>query len=415
MKIYLLNLDAVPWGDDLAAFAAARGLRRLTTVNAGTYTHTSVLSRLTGRGPSELVTGGIGPRAAQLPRYHRWMGPDTPSLIGRLPAAGWNVELRNCTLDSWLSFLARGVAPPGIRAGSWRARIDWLESQWPGVTITSAADDPAIADFDAFHDPAACDAFYARERAYVLALQRRSGPNQFVFATLSHWHQVRYYQPHAGLDAARRATMAWLDAWDWEERDAIFWLFCDHGHECTVEAPPPDYLTWTLVRDNTGASRSWAPLHASQDFYALACEVAGLDAGPAARRPHDPPARDRVYVVEDARKALSTYESVTAAAVKVVDWSPAGEPESLVQLTWLRHLGRWVAFRAPVSDPAHYERRPADFREPLMRELRDALRERVTWLRTDPAPWVPLGRMRAWRLRWREWADDRAAGGVRLD
>ena len=176
--------------------------------------------------------------------------------------------------------------------------------------------------------------------------------------------------------------MQWLRLWRWDEQDSVFVVFADHGYDCKRMAPPPDHLTWSLVRDNH-ADRTWPTVLAGADCHALACDLADPGYVPSshhARVPSSVGDPARVFLLEDARGRLSPYESTTAAAITVSRWGDGGEPEEVTQLSWFGPWAHIAAFRAPVDDPGDFRRIYVSWKNPTLVKLREALIEHIPWI-----------------------------------
>ncbi|MEW6280210.1 MAG: hypothetical protein AB1758_16400 [Candidatus Eremiobacterota bacterium] len=380
MKVYLLCVDAVPWGPELEDFAARHQLTRVMTLNNGTFTLTSTLARFTGRLPGDLVPRGIGKDTWRLPRFYHWQRTAV-SLWRWLDGLGWRGVLHNCLGDAW-GYLAPWAPPERVpEAAAWHA---WV-GHYPSVRVTNTHPQGKYEPFCAWPDPELCSRFYRLEREYVRELQSTRGGRLLFHANHCHWHDYVYRVEHLDPEPARRGTLDWLSMWDMDEPDALFWIFSDHGHRCGVQAPPPDHCAWTLVRDNT-ARRVWSPVMAGQDFYRMFADLVGrpeLAHGSEARCVFSAPEPDRIYFVEDARCRASPFESITFGASTVSRWSSGGDPLELTQLTWLPVANRYAAFRWPAHNPWEYLRIPV--RSPLLDRLREALKERF------PRPGRALG------------------------
>lgn len=428
MKLYLICMDALPWGSDLEELSQRQGLTQVPTFNQGTFTYTSVLARFTGRLPGTLVPGGIGSRTSRLPHYYGWTREPGVSLFHRLAQAGWRTRIHN-NLAGAMQFLPRSLRARRMQEAPAQALADWLVAPYPGLELTSSSPD-GISDFYAWTDGERSADFYARDGEYIRKLQSQPMEKFFFYTNQAHWHQFRYYHKDHDLSQARAAAVDWLDGWDFEEEDAVFWVFSDHGHRCTVSCPPPDYLTWSLLRDNRRGGTSsgvpkegWSAAMAGCDFYRFVGSLLGGEEdqaagrkggvgsdeaveGVEARLPLGPVDRNRIYLAEDARGKISPFESISAVATMVDAWTGDGRPESLTQLTWLRHTHRLLAFRAPVDDPNRYEPISVNLDDPVQARLKEALAQRVEWI---PGPdsmrrdfWtgvVARGRFGARRLR----------------
>lgn len=259
-----------------------------------------------GRLPSDLVPGGVGYLSHQEDRYFEWMEQRRDvSLVDLLKLAGFEVRLHH-HLDFLLRMLLgfRGSNP--VEEFEEALKVD---DRYCHVSLSGwSAERSKLDVFSEYGNQAARDEFYSEEAEYIKQLQAEKCEGNLFFITQQQdWHDAWYTKDKRALPRSRARVEQWLSQWDFDEPDAVFWIFSDHGYQVQDDITPKDTLAWVLYRDNTAEPlRPARQLISSMDFYATILHKVGLQQYSEEARDsvsiHVPPAQvRRIFVGEDSR------------------------------------------------------------------------------------------------------------------
>jgi hypothetical protein len=179
-----------------------------------------------------------------------------------------------------------------------------------------------------------------------------------------------------------------ISQFDFNEPDALFWIFTDHGDwgfgNLRYGYPEPaNYLTWACVKDNTADPLQINSRYISiRDFYPTMVNKFGLTEAPVPdwcgrfpiTRPQD---RDRILFVEDGRENIDSLHCTSAVACRFVDWID-DVPQGVLQVAYHKPADRFVGLRTSmnnVGSPTNSEDRDVD---PVLKE---ALMSRIRWIK----------------------------------
>lgn len=228
----------------------------------------------------------------------------------------------------------------------------------------------------------------------IQEIQSQSGENTLYF--------VMYHQHHSAArinkkkDIAQKQLEEFLNFWNWDEENAIFWLFSDHGdfsQKYMKKIDPRGCLQWALFKDNTKKpiipQRNFTSI---RDFHPTILNKFSLENRPSDNSPWeetlDP---DRIYFVEDSRMASNTKYTDNVAALMYTGWEN-GHPNHILQCTYREKTHDFEFLIADFSTglPENTRIVKSFFQDPSLRAqkgkndphiiLRDALRERFDWV-----------------------------------
>ncbi|EKX41508.1 hypothetical protein GUITHDRAFT_112481 [Guillardia theta CCMP2712] len=367
MKIYCILLDALPWssggegarhardntaGESLAEIARARSLRHVHQVSTGMFTTTTLLSMLTGTLPSDVVPGGVGYLAHHEDRYYEWMKDRKIHLFQHLMAAGFKIKLHN-HLDFILRMLLGYRSDDPLTEFRTDSSGEWWNIELSSTNVREGSFDASMQTFEEFDDEELCGRYYELEEAYIRQLQSKSSEtNTFFFTQQQDWHDSWYTKRLSAMRRSRRRTLEWLKLWNFDEPDAVFWIFSDHGYQVETVISPKDTLTWMLFRDNRPQ-----PMHpmrsviSSVDFYStIMCLLGKTDhQDTEALVPINKAASlERVFLGEDSRVKDNEKFCEAAVVSTIVEWDDQPSisyPITMYLACYVRHLNTIKIFR----------------------------------------------------------------------
>jgi hypothetical protein len=317
-KIYLICLDAYPETPELIALAKKKNLHRSELICSGAFTCTTITSMLSGCLGTEIIPGGIGYHTLYEQKFFDWR--KDRCLVDRLRNKKLNMIVHNNV--PWFSNVIGGkklsdeeknqhyrnhksedfdieILPFGV------IKLD----STVGVAYSSANPDLTLNTFLKWNFPDQKDKFYANEKSYIKYIQSKKFNGLFV-TDLCHWHEYTYYpdgQIKSGTpiteESALKDSLKWLDNWDFNEPNSIFFVFADHSHRVNSYLDPPSYMTWVYFKDNKSGLKL-NPIIGSNDFYLIAEKYFELKPLPLSKWSADPFQsfnESRIYGVEDGR------------------------------------------------------------------------------------------------------------------
>lgn len=317
MKVYLLCLDAYPETQELTQMMTSKHLTRSQLICAGAFTCATLTSMISGHIGTEIVEGGIGYNTLYKSDFYKWRRDEC--IVERLIQSNHTVKIHNHV--PWFSKVIGGnelskeeqsqhyrdhlvsaandveVHPFGVvRRGS--------------IEYSSTNPDLSLNTFIKWNFPLLRQQFYANERDYIQYVQASKFSGLFI-TDLCHWHEHVYYQAgqiksDEGITRqdALDNSIQWLENWNFDEPNSIFFIFADHSHRVEAYLDPPSYMTWVYYKDNRrDGPKTLNPVVASTDFYPLLEECFQLPSHPRiwASNPFNYNPSRRIYAVEDGR------------------------------------------------------------------------------------------------------------------
>lgn len=316
MKIYCALFDAMPFESDLMNVCENRSIDFHHQVS-NCYTTTSVLSLLTALLPSQIVDGGVG--------YHT---PEELIKNGKL----WNdfILFDKLKKDEWKFFAHNSTWLEDTIFNKFK--LERSTSLPSGVEneIAGVWGKPETENLLCVIDDNSLE-MQSREIEHIRKIQSSKSTNKHEF------HFLIYHHYHAaitkglqGRDVPKKFTREIIEAWDFEEEDAIFWFFADHGDFTKIDkfsSPPHAWTTWAITRDNVRNIKSERKLISVLDFIPSLSGVLGIEIpnsiGESIYEKNNP---DRIFLIEDSRAMFDLFKSTTAAAISCKEWDKNGFP-----------------------------------------------------------------------------------------
>jgi len=286
MKIYCIKFDGLPFRSEVFQIRD-KVSGHLVRQIGGCATVETMTQMLTGKHSSELKSHGIG--------YTSWMDAceDVTKAVGPMPRP-------MCALPDW----------------------SWLKYTVPFQLNYR---------FEAMNPPTLCGCFgyqrypdiYTRvdvpydivsQQKYINEIQA-SKENGFYVLNYEHAHEAcERSSDKVDLDNRQKEACEYflktLELWNFNEPDALFWVFSDHGHWRSPELGgyplEHNFVTWVVIKDNRRAKvLSMSNFIAATDFY----EYVLFNNWPT----HE------FFVTEDCRLNIDTKNSTTAIVCKYIN------------------------------------------------------------------------------------------------
>ncbi|MEJ8567746.1 hypothetical protein [Elongatibacter sediminis] len=426
LRIYTINIDAAPLFGQAENLLKRAGFRPAHLLVNGLFTSASINSMLYGK-------------------VYDSVRPGDPFLVDILLEEGFIIEVH----EGQRTFLPDGLGEewrPGFRPSPrtfLRKLCPELRHPRYANIIVSAAS-VSGRPFSDWRDPGRYREFMANEAAYFEQIQAEGG-QAYTHVEWAHYHDLVYDfhqqidDPAAWLEHLEQTLTDWLSLWNFDEPDALFFVFSDHGDCVNRLTPPKDYWRWCFIRDNTAGAttpRTWIN---GADVLPTVLHKIGRPADPADiagvawDAPLDP---DRIYHLADTRYwdenrssteldlvKHQTHDPVSmgevnhcmnATAVKFIAWQDEQTPTRLLQATYYRATAAYyfLIFEPDLDDPLfRYSffnpatRQPRiittlrgeESLKPLLLELCQSLVERFDWIENrDFAGQIERGEFPEW-------------------
>ena len=347
MKIYCILCDSVPLGNILEDYLKLKRFHHFTQVS-NYFTTTSIISLLTGKLPSDLEEGGIG--------YHTHFNYKVNGkieyswkeqlLIYELYYANWNIHFHNAT---WFypticndNFIEKSCSYP-VKVEDMQKYYDTQKKDYVRELLSKDS------------------LYYKKEKEFIRKIQtEKTKKNKFYFIKNNQYHEALVNKTNK--EKALKLIEQWFGYWDFEEEDAIFYIFSDHHDFTKIDklCKAPSMLTWACVKVN-----SQIPINFKRHYIHIK-DFSEFDYEEAEDR-------DRIYFTEDARCNIDTQNSTTAVVCKFIDWVN-NRPKRLVQVSYFKPENKYYGF---VYDLESKKLQPY----PVLNELKQALRGRFEWIK----------------------------------
>lgn len=347
MKIYLILNDSVPYGDYFNSYLESKGFKSLNQIT-NCFTTTSVVSLLTGKLPSDLVKHGIA--------YHTHYNY---KVNGRIDYP-WKEQLLFKRLGK-LGFTSH------IHNASWFYLTicddDYIRKTTSLDEGLDKADEFKATDefTDILLKQSTSNSFYRFNKKFIKSAQEAKGKHCFF---------IKNHQYHQAIAAKVDKRIALdrikinLDYFDFNEPDALFYIFSDHHNFTEIDqlCRCPSFLTNAYIKDNRKYSKSFPKcIHISDMFYYIMYIF------------NPPTHKDRVFFSEDARSFINLQCSSTAIASKFIDWD-SNEPKRLLQVSYFKPDDMFYGFTYTLAT-GELEEVTAD------KDLQESLIRRFEWVR----------------------------------
>ena len=360
MKLYLLCVDAFPLTNPLKKIATDNNFKQLPFVTNGAFTTATLGSIFSGCIGSDVIPNGIAYHSWKKKSFYEWRDkyPDLP-LANKINELGYKIIIHNNT--SWMARHLVGINWDADTS-NYRHDINKTEqsiknSKYNYVEFTNSNPEDKYAAFLKYNKTTLCNKFYQNEEQNIKKVQS-SSDNLFFFTDLCHWHEAVYHSNYSRSDANKK-SIEWLKMWDFNEPDAMFIIFADHGYQVETTTPPKDYLTWCFIKDNTeNPIKINRNILSSCDLYKTMLEKLGCNEfndiimSQSVTEPDNNEYRNRVYYLEDARGNESPTKCVNATAIKITEWAN-DYPKELLQCTYIAK-GKRIIFYSLTFDNNTY-------------------------------------------------------------
>ena len=173
---------------------------------------------------------------------------------------------------------------------------------------------------------------YKQQKKYIRNLQKTRYDNLFYFENENAYHDGK----------GEKLIETYLNCWDFNEPDSVFWIFCDHYTSQSRFYPPRLYYTWAMVKDNRkNPIKVKRNIMAAYDFYDTVLDIFKIPKptnypilSKSITKPLD---KNRIYFIEDARLRVTNFDTDTYTAIKVLEWK-GNRPNKMIQLTYCKGM-----------------------------------------------------------------------------
>ena len=336
LKIYAICLDAYPETPELIKVMNEKKLQRSELICAGAFTCSTITSMISGCIGTEIIDGGIGYNTMYHPQFLKWRASNC--LVERLATENLGVWVHNQI--PWFSRVVGGkfIAEDDQKSSYREHTVDNKGIQILGNTApfgvmkqesntnlvyTSTNPDITLNTFLKWNFPEEKNKFYSNEKQFIKYIQHQKY-NGVILTDLGHWHEYVYYkdgQIKSGTPITKQDALGdmlkWLDNWDFNEPNSIFFIFADHSHRVNSYLDPQSYVTWAYYKDNTNSSSKINPIISSNDFYYLVENKFNLKSRPIIKpkwlsNPIGSYNPNRIYAIEDGRAGSSIKDKAHA-------------------------------------------------------------------------------------------------------
>ena len=368
MRIYCVLFDSAPLSERFIEIAQDKKASVIKQV-ANAFTTTSVVSMLTGKLPSDLLPGGIGWNTPG--RYGTVFPWNDELIINTMEKIGWRITLHN---SHWFNknvcnnknFTNTTCYPGGLEAegSKWWDHPDIVKAMIGNTKATKA--------------------YYAAEKKHINSIQTSEHEyDEFYFIIYHQYHAACGVNSRYNVAADRLAQL--MGHWDFDEPDAMYWFFSDHGNYNYIDTyckPPHSWPTWAIVKDNTQKPiKVEKKLISIRDFYPTVKVKLELgtdfpsDAEPLCGTQN----RERTYFVEDGRGQIDPLRSTTACAIKGTRWEN-DHPGVVTQVSYHEPEDRFMCFEFDIEKSIVREVKTGGV---VFDSLKEALIKRFDWVRSD--------------------------------
>ena len=316
MKIYFVLCDAQPFDDILFKNAKENNASILKQISNG-FTTQTVLSALTGKLPSEIdVQNGIGYQTYKKEEIQNNSQPwFENNLINYLcKREDWEVNVHNSLwfknfifnnskINYTSNFPPHGLASEQL---AMKKKLGW-----------SLAKNVLLGDNSNYQN---------NEITWIKKTQESpdNSKNQF--------HFIVYHYSHESIasnymrEEANRRQNELIFSWDFEEKDAVFIFFSDHGDWNKIDdlgLNPNTWMSWVLIKDNTSEKEIKRKIISSTELYQFINDKINNSDKSIFHIEDD---LNKIYFYEDARSRIDNFKSTTAGAIKILKRNLNNQP-----------------------------------------------------------------------------------------
>jgi len=331
IKIYCVLFDTLPFDQKIELLAKKNNMNLLTQVG-GCFTNNSCIEMLTGDMPSDLRYHGMGHLCHNKYRHSKtkdisWPWKDK-ILLNIFFSNGWNIRYHD------------------------GEHFSNVISNNKKIKTTSTDRDDTILLNEGKKGKMLMDV----EKMFTKKMQmEKVSNNTFYFIRHEHYHKA--VDLHRKKDAKKvkhkkkvaiKKSINLMNQWDFNEKNAIFWFFSDHGdwnYPFDLRHPnPQNYFSFALCKDNTKNPLVIKSKYISiRDFFSTFMNKFNYEYSKNSETYsiENKQDKNRIYYVEDGRKKINDDISTTAMACKFVNWED-GHPQGLLQVSYHICDKTWV-------------------------------------------------------------------------
>lgn len=341
IKIYCIFFDTMPWMNELIQLADYNSMQKLSQIS-GCFTMTALFEMFTGKMPSDIMKKGMGHRSLEKYRnriskkiYVPW---NSQYVTSKLAKNRWKIHVHNFPPNGYI----HGDIHTDSYDGGYENRYNKIMAQRK-PSYSGKMMDRILCDSNRkSHE------WHKREIDFIKSMPKQKySCNTFHFIEYEHFHSFESFtkrQKREQKDKVKQRitnrTINLLKTWDFNEENAIFWVFADHGFPEKIKSIPisNDYLTWVLFKDNVSISiRSKSNMISIRDFSPtifkkLKYKYKSTSESMPICEIED---KDRVYYVEDGRSKFNMRDSTTALSCMVIDWKN-NRPINILQVCYFK-------------------------------------------------------------------------------
>ncbi len=241
MKIYCILLDGVPLFKELNTWFSENDFKVLPHVAASSFTKGTLYSYMNGGVGSKYYYTGTS-YLENAPEKLWFKGEGSQLIWDEAYERGFDVIAKNS--QGWLKdhiFRRR----PFVRYDccwfdSWDESI---QNYWKNLRENDAA--RKYIDW-------LSGCYQSDSESKAIQAIQGSKKDVISFAICDIFHDVLYYTSNSKelRKKALDTVMHWVNLWQANEPDALFWFFSDHGQKIKTQTAPSDYMTWAAIKDN---------------------------------------------------------------------------------------------------------------------------------------------------------------------
>jgi hypothetical protein len=171
--------------------------------------------------------------------------------------------------------------------------------------------------------------FYDYERKYIKQLQERKD-DFFYYVDENIYHDIN----------SSEYLSNFLDMWDFNEPDSVFFIFTDHYNTISRLFPSELWSVWGMIKDNRiNKPKIDTKIFSSCDLYKTVLDFFNINyktnypiISKSIFTPFD---KERIYYKEDSRLAVCCFGTDTFNTLKIIEWNN-DIPKKLLKLTYLK-------------------------------------------------------------------------------
>lgn len=352
-KFYCILIDCIPKLPIIDDIKEKYDFKLFQHLSGGSTMYT-FFNILTGCVPSDIIKNGVGYLSfgdgdALQKHAHKTAKEEYYKRDGYFEDWKWLEENKNVSLFHILDknncdviihnsgFLGRWVKPKlgGLKYNNEYdnfKNIHFSYSQPDGVS------DDFIKEFGGFrflsNTNYLINEHYKLEKEYIKNIQKPTNKNMF-FVEDDHCF-------HDGAPNADLCIEKYLNCWNFNEPNAVFFIFTDHGNTRSRLFPQEVNQVWGMIKDNRiNAPKINTPIMSSYDLYNTILDVFNINyinpypvLSRSLYKTFDP---NRIYFIEDSRLEVCNFETDTLNCFKIIEWDNF-KPKCMIQFTYIKGL-----------------------------------------------------------------------------